>query len=190
MFFASPSSGSVIRRPESREECTLQRLRRICAIGAAESRGKKGSFIKRLGTAGFTILELFIVMEIIGFLAVIVMSNFYKSKKAAQVAVTVQNVKHIQTALASYFAMEGKYPATLNTIWLQFYEGRIVENLEYIGGDSAGDQGGWIFTPSNSGDIRFAGINTEQYAIKSKENLLPYANYVYGDAATSAKIVH
>jgi type II secretory pathway pseudopilin PulG len=135
-------------------------------------------------------LELFIVIEIIGFLATIVLSNFYKSKKAAEVAVTLQNVKNVQTALASYFAMEGTYPPTLNSIWLQFYDGRIVEDVEYIGGDTSGNQDGWIFTPSNSGDIRFSGISGEQYAMKSKKNLLPYANYVYGDAATSAKIVH
>lgn len=153
-------------------------------------RSARGSFIRRLGKAGFTILELCIVIEIIGFLATIVMSNFYKSKKAAEVAVVVQNIKNVQTALASYFVQKDEYPATLNSIWLQFYDGKIVEDIDYIGGTTAGDQGGWIFTPSNSPDIRFSGIEDDQYALKSKKNLLPYANYIYGDAATSAKIVH
>lgn len=168
----------------------MQRIRRIFALRPEKPRGAKGSFIRRLGIAGFTLLELLIVVEIIGFLATIVLSNFFRSKKAAEVAVTLQNVKNIQIALASYFAMEDEYPPTLNTIWLQFYDGRVREDLEYIGGTTAGDQGGWIFAPSNSADIRFAGITGQQYALKSIENLLPYANYVYGDAATSAKIVH
>jgi type II secretory pathway pseudopilin PulG len=153
-------------------------------------RGVRSSFIRRLGIAGFTLIELFIVIEIIGFLATIVMSNFYKSRKAAEVAVVVQNIKNVQTALTSYFVQKDEYPPTLNTIWLQFYDGKVVEDIEYIGGSTAGDQGGWIFTPSNSPDIRFAGIDSDQYALRSMKNLLPFANYIYGDAATSAKIVH
>jgi type II secretory pathway pseudopilin PulG len=143
-----------------------------------------------LGVRGVTILELFIVLEIIGFLATIVLSNYYKSKKAAQVAVTVQNIKNVQVALTSYFAMENEYPGTLGTIWLQFYGGRIVANFDYIGGPTAGNTGGWNFFPSNSADIRFGGPTAQQYCLKSTENLLPYAQYVYADAATSAKVVH
>ncbi|MCK4235609.1 MAG: type II secretion system protein [Candidatus Krumholzibacteria bacterium] len=135
-------------------------------------------------------LELFIVIEILGFLSTIVMSNYYRSKKAAQVAVAVQNIKNVQVALTSYFAIENKFPGTLNAIWLQFYNGRVVDNYDYIGGLTAGNQGGWDFFPSNSIDIRFGGINGNEYAIKTKQSLLPYALYIYGDAATSAKIVH
>lgn len=168
------------------KECVLRLFRSIMRI---PRRGKaKRSIWRRIGIAGFTLLELFIVIEIIGFLATIVMSNYFRSKKAAQVAVTLQNVKNVQTALTSYFAMTGSYPATLNTIWLQFYNGRIVEDLEYVNG--AGDQGGWIFLPSNDADIQFGGLAGDSYAIKSKENLQPYALYIYGDVATAAKIVH
>lgn len=152
--------------------------------------GSRRPLWKKLGIAGFTLLELFIVVEIIGFLATIVVSNYYRSKKAAQVAVTVQNVKNVQTALTSYFAMEGEFPPTLNTIWLQFYGGRIVDDLEYIGGATADDQGGWEFFASNSNDIRFNGPTNQEYSLRSKNSLLPYALYVYADAATSAKIVH
>jgi len=147
-------------------------------------------FLGRMGRAGFTILELFIVLEIIGFLSIIVISNYYRSKKAAEVAVVVQNIRNIQIALASYYVMENKYPATLNPIWLQFYKGKIVEDVDYIGGDSAGNQDGWNFFASNSVDIKFNGITNDQYAIRSRKNLLPYALYIYGDVATSAKIVH
>ena len=159
-----------------------------CGIASLRKRGRK-SIWRRLGIAGFTLLEMFIVVEIIGFLATIVMSNYFRSKKAAQVAVTVQNVKNLQTALTSYFAMEGTFPATINTIWLQFYGGRVVEDMDYIGGDTSGNQDGWEFFASNSTDIRFNGPTNQEYAIRSTENLLPYALYVYGDAATSAKIV-
>jgi len=149
---------------------------------------RRVSFARRLGNAGFTIIELFIVIEIIGFLATIVLSNYNRSRKAAEVAVTVENLRNVQTALTSYYAMENSYPASLNTIWLQFYNGRVVEDLEYAAPNGGG--GGWNFFPSNSADIRFGGPGADQYAIKSKKNLLPYALYVYGDAATSAKVVH
>ncbi|MDZ7860545.1 MAG: type II secretion system protein [Candidatus Krumholzibacteriota bacterium] len=157
----------------------------------AEKIKNAGKFIKRkTGIRGFTLLELFIVIEIIGFLSTIVISNFYRSKKAAQVAVFVQNVKNVQTALASYYAMEREYPASLNTIWLQFYNGKVIEDLEYIGGATADQQGGWSFFASNSKDIQLAGPKSGQYAIRSTGNLLPYARFVYGDPITSAKIVH
>ncbi len=168
----------------------LRFFRWISGLSAIRCRKKKKPLLRRLGIAGFTLLELFIVVEIIGFLATIVMANYYRSKKAAQVAVTVQNIKNVQTALTSYFAMEDKFPATLNTIWLQFYGGRVAENLDYIGGTTAANQGGWKFFASHSIDIRFNGPTNQEYAIKSNVPLLPYALYVYGDAATSAKIVH
>lgn len=148
---------------------------------------RKKPLIRRIGIAGFTLLELFIVIEIIGLLATIVISNFYKSKKAAEVAVAVQNIKNVQVALTSYFAMESAFPLSLNTIWLQFYNGRVIDDLDYC--TSANDDG-WNFFPSNSVDIRFSGLGPFDYAIKSKKSLLPYALYVYGDSATGAKIVH
>ncbi|MBN1165190.1 MAG: type II secretion system protein [Candidatus Krumholzibacteriota bacterium] len=168
----------------------MQRLRTMLPLFASFRGRKEKSFRRRLGIAGFTLLELFIVLEIIGFLSTIVMSNYYRSKKAAQVAVTVQNIKNVQIALTSYFAMEGKFPASINTIWLDFYGGRVPVDVEYIGGATAGNQDGWDFFMSHSVDIRFNGPSQTEYAMRSKENLLPYALYVYGDAATSAKIVH
>lgn len=153
----------------------------------ARRRGK--SILGKIGIAGFTVLELFIVIEIIGFLSTILLSNYYRSKKAAEVAMYVQNVKNVQTALASYYAIEEKYPGTLNTIWLQFYDGRVVANLEYIGGATAANSGGWSFIESADIDLRINGPTVDQYAIRSTENLLPYARYVYGDVATSAVIV-
>jgi type II secretory pathway pseudopilin PulG len=137
---------------------------------------------------GFTLLELCIVIEIIGLLSTIVMSNYFKSKKAAEVAVVVQNIKNVQVALTSYFAMENKFPATLNPIWLQFYNGRVVDDFSYCTAGGGGAE--WNFFVSNSPDIRFNGPGPDEYAIKSNKSLLPYALYVYGDAATGAKIVH
>jgi type II secretory pathway pseudopilin PulG len=150
--------------------------------------GHGKSWFRRVGIAGFTLLELFIVIEIIGLLATIVMSNYYKSKKAAEVAVVVQNIKNVQIALTSYFAMESTFPMTLNPIWLQFYNGRVIDDLDYC--TAGGGGAGWNFFVSNSPDIRFNGPGPDEYAIKSKKSLLPYALYVYGDAATGAKVVH
>jgi type II secretory pathway pseudopilin PulG len=164
-------------------------MRSTCSILASPSKRprKAKSILRRIGICGFTILELAIVVEIIGFLATIVMSNFYRSKKAAEVAVVVQNIKNVQTALASYYAMENDFPPTLNSIWLQFYNGRIIDDLDYC---TAGGGAGWNFFASNSPDIRFGGPGPDEYAIKSKKSLLPYALYIYADAATGVKIIH
>jgi len=168
----------------------VRRLRALI-FGFRDRRGRaRRSPFDRLGVAGFTLLELFIVIEIIGFLSTIVMGNFYKSKKAAEVAVVLQNIKNIQIALTSYYAMESEYPASINTIWLEFYGGRVVEDVAYIGGTSSGNQGGWDFFASNSPDIRFSGPTNRDYCIMSTKSLLPYALYVYGDAATGARLVH
>jgi type II secretory pathway pseudopilin PulG len=166
----------------------LRQLRSFLRLPFSRRGKAKRSLLRRLGVAGFTLLELFIVIEIIGFLATIVLSNYIRSKKAAEVAVVVQNTKNIQIALTAYFAMTGHYPASLNTVWLQFYQGRVVGNYEYVTG--TGDQSGWTFLESADPDIQFAGLLGDAYAIKSTDNLLPYARYIYGDVATSAKIVH
>jgi len=150
--------------------------------------GSKRSLLRRIGIAGFTILELAIVIEIIGFLATIVMANYYRSKKAAEVAVTVENLRNVQTALTSYYATENSYPQTLNQIWLQFYNGKVIDEFDYATG--AGGGGSFAFFPSNSQDIRIGGPGPDQYAIKSKKSLIPYALYIYGDVATTAKIIH
>jgi prepilin-type N-terminal cleavage/methylation domain-containing protein len=168
----------------------LRHIYRIFHRSSWGKQSKKRKFLRHLCIAGFTLLELAIVIQIIGLLAVIVLSNFYKSKKAAEVAVVVQNIKNVQTALTSYLAMAGKYPDTLNPIWLQFYAGNVVEDVEYIGGATASNQGGWNFFASHSPDIRFSGIGFDEYALKSKDNLLPYALYIYGDVSTVAKVVH
>ena len=164
----------------------MRRMHSIFASRSKDPRAKR-SILRRIGVCGFTIIELAIVIEIIGFLATIVMSNFYRSKKAAEVAVTVQNIQNVQTALASYYAMESQFPPTLNSIWLQFYNGRIIDDLDYC---TTGGGAGWNFFASNSPDIRFGGPGPDEYAIKSKRSLLPYALYIYADAATGVKIVH
>jgi Tfp pilus assembly protein PilE len=166
----------------------LRLIRSILRFPFSGKKREKVSRWRKIGVAGFTLLELFIVIEIIGFLSTIVMSNYFKSKKAAEVAVVLQNTKNIQIALTSYFAMEGIYPASLNTVWLQFYGGRIIGNFEYV--TSTSDMSGWSFMASSDPDIQFGGITGDAYAIRSTDNLLPYALYIYGDPATSAKIVH
>jgi type II secretory pathway pseudopilin PulG len=166
----------------------MRRIRDFIGIFARVSNARRKR--RGLGKLGFTVLELFIVCEIIGFLATIVLANYHRSKKAAQVAVTLQNIRNVQVALTSYYAMENEFPPTLNTIWLQFYNGRVVDNFEYIGGTTAANQGGWDFFASNSDEIRFSGPGVQGYALRSTTALLPYALYIYGDVATAATIVH
>ncbi len=63
--------------------------------------------IRKLRPAGFTLVEIMIVVAIIGLLASIAIPNFVKARKASQTAACVMNLRAIEGAKATW-ALEQK----------------------------------------------------------------------------------
>jgi len=70
----------------------------------------------RSGTAGFTLLELLIVVALIGILASLVVPQFKKTPDKAREAVLKEDLFTLRDVIDQYFADKGKYPASLETL--------------------------------------------------------------------------
>ena len=65
-------------------------------------------------TAGFTLVELLVVMAIIGILAVISLANFRTSQIKARDAERKNDLRQIANALEAYMSDHGSYPAAVS----------------------------------------------------------------------------
>lgn len=65
---------------------------------------------------GFTLVELFIVMTIIGILAMILIPSFTGFDVGAKVAATQSNLNILRTAITVYRSKEGAYPNSLTDL--------------------------------------------------------------------------
>jgi len=65
-------------------------------------------------TAGFTLVELLVVMSIIAMLASIVLSAISDARKKATDTAKVRSTQEIRSALQLYFSEKGGYPITSN----------------------------------------------------------------------------
>ncbi len=68
------------------------------------------------GTAGFTLIEILLVVVIIGMLATIAAVNVPKFLGQGREGKARADVSSIATAIAAYNMMEGKYPASLQAL--------------------------------------------------------------------------
>lgn len=68
------------------------------------------------GEAGFTLVELMVVVAIIALLAAVVIPNFVHARAQAAVSQTEANMKQIATALELYYADNQGYPTTDATV--------------------------------------------------------------------------
>lgn len=66
--------------------------------------------------AGFTLIELMIVLAIMGILLAIAQPNLKQSITRAREAVLREDLFQIRDALDQYYADNGKYPATLQDL--------------------------------------------------------------------------
>ena len=70
----------------------------------------------RKGAAGFTLLELLIVIALIGILASLVVPQFKKTPDKAREAVLKEDLFTMRDVIDQYFADKGKYPASMETL--------------------------------------------------------------------------
>lgn len=71
--------------------------------------------------AGFTLIELMIVMAIIGILASIAVPNYQWALIRAREAVLSENLYGIRSAIDQYYADQGKYPDALTDLAARSY---------------------------------------------------------------------
>ena len=64
----------------------------------------------RRGTKGFTLIELFIVIAILGILAAIAIPAYSRYASRAKIAGVVQSMGALKTAVSAYFVEKGETP--------------------------------------------------------------------------------
>ncbi len=72
---------------------------------------QRATRVARANEAGFTLVELMVVVAIIALLAAVVIPNFVHARAQAAVSATEANMKQIATALELYYADHRTYPA-------------------------------------------------------------------------------
>jgi general secretion pathway protein G len=65
---------------------------------------------------GFTLIELMIVMTVIGILASIAIPSYQRSLIKARESVLMEDLYQMRRAIDSYFADNGKYPDSLESL--------------------------------------------------------------------------
>lgn len=66
--------------------------------------------------AGFTLLELLVVISIIGLLATIILVNLTSARKRARDIKRVADIRGVSTALEDYYGKNGQYPGNIDAL--------------------------------------------------------------------------
>jgi general secretion pathway protein G len=78
--------------------------------------GNTPSLRKKEDSPGFTLVEVFIAMAIIGIVAAIAIPNFISFRYKAKVAVAIEEIKQIENAIGAYVLNEGVLPDSLTDV--------------------------------------------------------------------------
>lgn len=68
------------------------------------------------GKAGFTLIELMVVVSIIGILSAIAIPRFTAATAAANTAKIQADLRSIESAVVAYYAVKGVYPTSLDEL--------------------------------------------------------------------------
>jgi general secretion pathway protein G len=101
-----------------------------------------GQHAGRRGAAGFTILELLVVLAIIGTLLALAAPRYVRSTEKAKEAVLRENLNVLRASLDKHYADLGVYPATLQELVSRRYLRRIPED------PVTGSDASWAVVPA------------------------------------------
>lgn len=77
--------------------------------------------MRRVRSAGFTLMELMVVMAIIASLLTLALPRYFHSVERSRDAVLRQDLSIMRDAIDKFFADRGRYPATLEELAEQRY---------------------------------------------------------------------
>jgi general secretion pathway protein G len=86
---------------------------------------KKFATLTRRSQAGFTLVELLVVIALISILAAMAVVQHRNSVQRGQEAVLKTNLFRMRDAIDQYYADKGKYPSSLDTLVSEQYIRRV-----------------------------------------------------------------
>ncbi len=89
---------------------------------------RTGNLVIGKSEAGFTIIELMVVMTLIAILATIGMAQYRQSVIYARESVLKQDLFHMRDAIDQYYADKGQYPSTLDALVSDGYVRKLPED--------------------------------------------------------------
>jgi len=114
----------------------------------------------KLKAAGFTLIELMVVMAIVGTLLSVVVPRYFDGLKRAEEATLKEDLKEMREAIDYYYEDKNVYPATLETLVSERY-------IKFIPEDPiTGSQETWlvVMPPDNAKGVYDVRSGSEEVA--------------------------
>ena len=141
--------------------------------GQRVMRKRKGA---RAAEAGFSLVELMVVISIIGLLAGIVGYNVVKYQKKASVTKAEADLQKINGAIKMYYMEEKKYPDSLEELTSGSTEG----GEPYLDGGSKALRDPWkrdyIYQYTGSGRPPYSLMSYGEDGVPSQDDVNPFAD--------------